>query len=148
MKRGRKSAASLAIAPVRSDSGALRPAADLTADEVDIWCDVIRCIPPDMLGQECVELLASYCRHAVSARNISKLVAEFKPQWLNRDGGLERLDKLLKARERESRALLAAARSLRLTPQSRYDPKVVARKEWGSQRSYYDLPMMDDFDDD
>ena len=49
---------------------------------------------------------------------LSAEIDRWRLAWLNEDGGVERLDRLLKMRERESRAVLATARALRLTKPS------------------------------
>jgi hypothetical protein len=49
--------------------------------------------------------------------------------------------------ERESRAALALARSLRLTQQSARDPKTVARSRHGGSRSYYESQRGQEQDD-
>jgi hypothetical protein len=49
---------------------------------------------------------------------LAQQIAKFKPDWLKEPGGLERLDKLLQMADRETKALSACARSLRLTQQS------------------------------
>ena len=43
------------------------------------------------------------------------------------DGGLERLDRLLAIAERETRAITACARALRLTPQAQMHPRTAGR---------------------
>jgi hypothetical protein len=58
---------------------------------------------------------------------LEDLIANFQPEWTTADGGLERLDMLLQAAERESRAVLACLRQLRLTPSS-IPPITSARK--------------------
>ena len=145
-QRGRKSANALAAIQPATETR-LRAPEGLSAAEFDLWLDTVQLVPASFFPPEASEQLAAYVRHAVSARDLSKLVAEFNPKWIGAPGGLERLDKLLKARERETRAMLSAARALRLTNQSRQDPKSAHRQRadgWG--RSYYDT--MDDFDDD
>src|SRR5262245_45591478 len=48
-------------------------------------------------------------------------------EWLKKDGGLERLDKLLIMAEREGKAALACARALRLTTQAQMHPRTAGR---------------------
>ncbi|MER8743872.1 hypothetical protein NKH54_12380 [Mesorhizobium sp. M1004] len=143
--RGRKSAASLAIQTINiGQATPLRPAEGLSEAETAIWFDVIACMPSGFFRPENAELLASYVRHSVSARDLSKMVAEFRPDWIVKEGGLERFDRLLKMRERESRAASAAARSLRMTPQSQQDPKTAARnRNSGWEPSAYEMMAND-----
>jgi hypothetical protein len=72
-------------------------------------------------------VLIAYCRHACRARLLEQQLRQFEFEWARVDGGLQRLDRLLQMAERESRALTAAARSLRLTPQSQVHPRTAGR---------------------
>jgi hypothetical protein len=54
-------------------------------------------------------------------------IAKFEPEWTSVDGGLERLDKMLSMAERETRAITACARALRLTPQAQMHPLSAGR---------------------
>lgn len=144
-KRGRKSAAELSISP-KVDGKVMLPPEGMSQAESDVWLDVVRCLPPDFIARESSEMLAAYCRHAVSARDISTMIARFNPKWLKVDGGIERYERLLRMRSVESRGMLACARSLRLTSQSRVDPKTAGRaRRNGMLPSYYDL--QEDADD-
>jgi hypothetical protein len=88
-----------------------------------VWCEVVGCQPGGWLTKAQAPLLVAYCRHVVRAQFLAERVNKFKPEWLAEEGALERLDKLLNMSDRESRALNAFARSLRLTPQSQYGPR-------------------------
>jgi hypothetical protein len=125
------------------DPSVMAPAEGLSPAECDVWTDTIRCLPPDLLGRESVEMLAGYCRHAVAARDLSQQIAQFSPKWIGRPGGLERYQRLLTMRTNETRAMLACARSLRITAQARYDTRTAARKTWGTG-SFYDTMADDD----
>ena len=57
-------------------------------------------------------MLKALCRHVVAADRLSALVEAFKDAWLHQEGGLQRLDRLLAMRERESRAVVMCARSM------------------------------------
>jgi hypothetical protein len=75
-------------------------------------------------------------QHCAIAQTIAKSIESFDPAWLAEDGGLDRLDQLSRLLDREHRAMLALARSMRLTHQSQ-DRKVAARRAhaqsgWGS----------------
>jgi hypothetical protein len=139
--RGRKSAASLAVVRMISDSRP-QPPEELTEEQAEEWLAVTRRMPADFFPREVHPLLSAYCRHILSFRHLSKLIDEFKPTWLAEAGGLERLDRLGKMRDREGRALSSAATRLRLTPQSRMHQRSAARaadrggtggpRPWGS----------------
>ena len=51
--------------------------------------------------------------------------------WVKVDGGLERFDRLLNMADRETRAMTACARALRLTPQAQMHPRSAARQIGG-----------------
>ncbi len=72
-------------------------------------------------------ILIAYCRHACRARLLELQVAQFELEWTRAEGGLERLDKLLALAERETRAMIACARALRLTPHAQMHPRTAAR---------------------
>ncbi|WP_192178816.1 hypothetical protein [Mesorhizobium amorphae] len=130
------------------DGKFMLPPEGLSQAESDVWLDVVRCLPPDFIAKEASEMLAAYCRHAVSTRDLSTMIARFNPRWLKVDGGLARYEKLLRMRSVESRAMLACARSLRLTSQSRVDPKTAGRaRRNGMLPSFYDLQPDEFFDD-
>jgi hypothetical protein len=54
-------------------------------------------------------------------------IARFDTDWVGIDGGLERLDRLRAIAERETRAITACARALRLTPQAQMHPRTAGR---------------------
>jgi hypothetical protein len=116
--RGRKSAASLTVAaPVQSLE---RPDApyDLTDEQSDEWWAVVNRMPADWFPRETHALLASYCRHVVSARRISQLIVDAEKSKVI---DVDVLDKLYKMQERESRAISSLATRMRLTQQTTYD---------------------------
>ena len=124
-KRGRKSTASKQTAKVHVIDGgapALPQApASLNADEMDVWNRVVRTEPPEFFNTDVLlDMLADYCRHRVASDVLSKTIAEFKPEWLKMEEGASRYDKLLRMRDRETKAVIRCATKLRITNQSRY----------------------------
>ena len=91
---------------------------DLTADEAAEWRAVVDRLPADWIKREHYGVLVNYCRHICRSRVLARAVSA---QELESDDGLKRYDKLANAAERESRAVLACARTLRLTHQAQYD---------------------------
>jgi formate-dependent phosphoribosylglycinamide formyltransferase (GAR transformylase) len=79
-------------------------------------------------------ILAAYCRHTVRATHLAQLIARFEPDWITVEGGLQRLDKLLAMAERETRAITACARSMRLTQQAQIQPRGAGRAVANSSR--------------
>jgi hypothetical protein len=124
--RGRKSLASLAVVRPISDSRP-QPPPELTEEQSVEWLEVTRRLPTDYFPRETHAMLAAFCRHVVAYRMLSKTIDEFEPTWMAEEGGLERLDRLGKMRDREGRALSSLATRLRLSPQSRMHQRSAAR---------------------
>ena len=136
-KRGRKSGASLET--VLSVTGKpARPAAPdcLTTDQAEVWKSVVKSMPADWFGREIWPLLIQFCRHSVSARVVDELIAEHAAGELD----IPRYNKLLIMRSRESAAMTASARTMRMTQQSRIDPKTAGRRIASMPR--VDLPWI------
>jgi len=117
-QRGRKSAESMA-APKPTDISSKRPPplASLTAEQAEVWQKVTSCYPPDYFRPSERDLLAMYCRHVVESGRLSRLVESVTDEGVKAD--LDGYAKLLQARDRETRAATALARSMRITHQSR-----------------------------
>lgn len=118
-KRGRKSAAELAIvSPIEVDP---RPAApsDLTDEQAAEWDACVSRMSATHFSRENQALLLQYCRHVVSAKRVAQMIEDHEQGELD----LDAYDKLLKMQEREGRAISSLATRMRLTQQSRFDPK-------------------------
>ncbi len=83
-------------------------------------------------------LLAHYCRHVETAIVLSREIDSCAPNWLRREDGLARFDKLLALRARETRAVADSATKLRLTNQARYTPQAAATAAKRSGRRPWD----------
>lgn len=116
--RGQKSAASLAVASPTSLSTRLAPPPTLTAAQKSIWVSIVNAMPADWFGDEHLPMLVQLCRHKITADLIAQQQEAFDPDWLTTDEGLKRFDKLTVCAERETRAIVALERSMRLTQQS------------------------------
>lgn len=137
-ERGRKSAASLSVIAGSID-GRPQPPADLTDEQKHIWERTVANEAADVFKTAALQqLLKEYCRHVASASYLSKIIDN-----LERKTELDPLDaasyeKLIKLRDRETKALADKATKLRLTNQSRYTPQAAAtaakkatdRKPW------------------
>lgn len=126
-KRGPRSSADLAVKPVLIETRRPAPPADLGEAEAEVWRDTVGTMPLGWFCRAQYPILAAYCRHAVRARQLAALIAEFQPEWVKEEGGLQRLDKLLAMAERETRAMTACARSMRLTHQAQIQPRGAGR---------------------
>jgi hypothetical protein len=127
-QRGRKSSAELSTVVI--DAGPRIPSSpppELTDAQATVWRDVVGSLPGDWFTPAAHPILLAYCRHVCHARLLEMQIAQFEPEWTRVDGGLERLDRLLAVAERETRAMTACARALRLTPQSRMHPRTAGR---------------------
>lgn len=142
--RGRKPASALNV--VESGIVSLKrpePPDGFSAVEKKAWREVVDRLPADWFPEETLGLLRMYCKHAAAADRVTLLVAEMEARPVA-DGpvdkgsteyfNLEDYDRLLKMQERESRAMTALARSMRITQQATYDPKrkkgPVTAKPW------------------
>lgn len=124
--RGRRSAASLSVV-VGSIDGRPLPPGDLTKDQRAVWERTVANEAADTFRTAALQqLLKEYCRHAVSAAKCASMIEAMErlPQMSPDD--LADYDKLLKMRDRETKALADKATKLRLTNQSRYTPQAAA----------------------
>ena len=126
-QRGPKSTDELTVVPVGDRTRRPPPPPELSPDQAAEWRAITATLPPDWIRREHFPLLAAYCRHTCRARLLSAELDRFQVDWLRTDEGPERFDRLAKSAERETRAMLACARSLRLTHQSRYTPATAGR---------------------
>ena len=118
------------LSTVVIDAGRQMPAlppAELTDAQAVVWRDVIGSLPGGWLTQAAHPILVAFCRHVCRARMLELQIARLEPEWTRLDSGLERLDRLLAVAERETRAITACARALRLTPQAQMHPRTAGR---------------------
>jgi hypothetical protein len=119
--RGRKSAAELSTLAAIVDRRPAPPG-DLNDAQAKTWRAVVGTRPTGWFGPDTYPLLAAYCRHVWHAEQIDRLIASrFEDDCDPEKRG--ELPELLKARERESRVMLALARSMRITQQATYHPE-------------------------
>lgn len=92
-----------------------KPPAELTPEEAAEWRLFINTMPADQYTQDTFPLLAQLCRHKINARRLAEA----------KQGITDTLDmlKVLEAEEKQSRTIAMLMTKLRLTPQSRYEPK-------------------------
>jgi hypothetical protein len=114
-KRGRKSTAELATTtPQGLIEKTQRPDAPYTLSDVEAneWRSIVARMPADWFTRETWPLLEQYCRHAVRAWKVSKLLTQMES---TNEVDVDHWLKLLSAQERESRALAMLARQMRLS---------------------------------
>jgi hypothetical protein len=119
--RGRKSTASLTVVSSNPTQALRRPEppSDLTSEQSEEWVAVVNRLPADWFPRETHPVLVSYVRHIVAGRHIAQLIAKLEK---GKTVDIDEYDKLLKLQERETRAVTACARSMRLTQQTSYLP--------------------------
>jgi len=129
--RGPKSGAELSVVSVEPRIGRPLPPEYLTEDQQEEWRAVVARMPPNWFQREAQGTLEAYCRHVIRQRFLAAELDRFEAEWLREDGGPDRYNKLAAMAERETRAILACARSLRISNQSRYDPLTAGRQSRG-----------------
>ena len=137
-ERGRKSGAALSVVAGSID-GRPSPPEDLTLAQCEVWERTVANEAADVFKTSALQqLLKEYCRHVVSARKLAGLIEAVEGQKQLDPEDLSDYDKLLKMRDRETKAIADKATKLRLTNQSRYTPQAAAtaakkaseRKPW------------------
>jgi hypothetical protein len=128
-KRGRKSSAELSTVTISVEARRPSPPAELTDKQAQIWHDIVDTVPGGWFRPSEEPLLVAYCRHVVSAHSVSKKIDAFNFE----SGELKVLDRLLRMRERETRALSSLATRMRFTQQARMHPRTAGRAEDGLQ---------------
>lgn len=146
-QRGRKSAASLAMAQIAPSESVGRLAAPihLTDAEREIWLTTVNDQPASAFTPTHIPLLEQYCRHVTQARILAEEILNFDRAWLADDDGLKRYDRLLAMQEREGRAASSLATRLRITRQAVVDPKTGGRalKNQARARKPWELAVDD-----
>lgn len=127
--RGRKSAASIAVAGLAAPIGIasrLQAPRHMSDAEQAIWREVVNDQPAAAFTATHAPLLELYCRHVVHARILADELSNFDRAWMADEDGLKRYDRLLAMNEREGRAASSLATRLRITRQA-IDQQTVAR---------------------
>lgn len=121
-QKGRKSAQALQLVKSAEVIELKRPdpPSDLTKEQAREWRAMANSLPADWFGRETHGLLAQYCRHVCDARVIADQIAALVASD-EYDFGTH--EALLKAQERETRAIMAVSRSMRTTQQATYHPE-------------------------
>ena len=92
------------------------PPKDMPADQAELWKRVVATKPADWFTADALPVLLQFCRHVSTAALLEGRIAA------STEDGIDKLDKLLALRDRESKAIQRLATALRLTPQSRIRP--------------------------
>jgi hypothetical protein len=128
MKRGRKSLADLAVITPTDES---RPGAPygLPDEAAQLWERTVQSMPAGWFPEETCPVLEAFCRHVVTGRRLSAEIerGDRTVKWLRNDEDAKRFDLLTRMRDRETKAAIAAARSLRLTKSSQMRAEAAGR---------------------
>lgn len=125
-QRGRNATGHLQIAPAVELCPRIAPPAELSEFEAAVWVSVVNTKPAEWFQADTKQLLIAYCKHTSTAAILDDQLDAFKPEWLADTEGLDRYRKLTDMREKQTRALTALSRSMRLTQQARYDTQKAA----------------------
>lgn len=136
---GRTSAAALSVVAGSIDGRPKAPS-DLTAFQADVWDRTVAGESADQFRTAALQqLLKEYCRHVETADRLTKQVDRATDVGSNME--IDDLDKLLRMRDRETKALADKATKLRLTNQSRYTPGAAgtAAKKGSTERKPWQM---------
>ncbi len=129
MARGRKSKASLTVAPVKELRQIPEPPEQLTPKQGGLWRTVMESSAGGFIEVEAYPVLIEYCRAAASGDMVASELDRFDPKWAQDDEGLQRWNKLLQIQDRAQGRVASLAVKLRLTPSSRVRPETAGRAE-------------------
>ena len=135
-KRGpRQKGASLEV--VREDSNLSRlpePPRHLSPQQQNLWREVVNTKPADWFTADTFPILEAYVQHCTSAQALSDRISRMEYEG-TAFVEMDEYEKLLKMRDRETKAAEARARAMRLTHQARWQPATAARKSEDSSGS-------------
>ncbi len=117
----RKLAAALSVIPVDGKPSRLHPPSSLSEAERKIFIDLVKCCEPSHLRKSDLPLLVRYCETIVMA---DQAAAELRKGTVV-DG---RPSPWLAVQREAIKAMVALSMRLRLSPQSRFDPKTTGRQ--------------------
>ena len=138
-QRGRKSSASVTAAPavVRASTSWATPPEALDSAAQAVWRRLVAAMPSGWFKAEHLDMLTAYCRHVAAADRFGQLRDEADINPADGDSVMN-ANRLSTMAERETRAALALARSMRITHQATVEPKTAGRRLANSGRSTID----------
>ena len=131
-QRGRRSASELGVVSVDGKPSRLAPPDHLGTDERRRFVELVANCDAGQFRQSDAPLLCRYVEADALAERAAKELREVGPVV---DG---RASPWVTVQEKAVRALVALSMRLRLSPQSRLDPKTVGRNK-GPESSVYDI---------
>lgn len=100
----------------------------MTAAERPIWNRVSGAMPSGWFKREQIDLLRAFCQHAARSDKFNRMASAFEAGDVGEQIELADRDRISKMADRESRAALALARSMRITHQAQIRPETAATK--------------------
>lgn len=121
-QRGRTSGAALSVIAGTAIDGRPQAPSDLTEFQREVWDRTVGNEAADVFRTAALQqLLKEYCRHVETAAKLTEVIDRSMASASD-PVGIEHLERLLRCRDRETKALADKATKLRLTNQSRYTP--------------------------
>ena len=136
-QRGRTSGAALAVVAGTDIDGRPKAPSDLTDFQAEVWERTVANEAADVFRTAALQqLLKEYCRHVQSADRLARMIQATERQEVLSADDLEDLERMLRMRDKETKALADKATKLRLTNQSRYTPQAAgtAAKKGATER--------------
>jgi hypothetical protein len=113
------------------------PPADMPPRQAEIWRETVSTEPVDFFTSAATKaILSDYCGHRESIENIDAIIRKFKAEWLVNADGIKRYRELLRLRDSETRVAVYLATTLRLTNQSRFQPKHAATAARNAEKGF------------
>ena len=133
-KRGRKSAAELAIAPVIEIEPRPVAPSELTDEEAQEWDGLVARMPATWFRRETWPLLTQLCRHVIAARRFAQLMNQ-QTHGRAEEQAFDAIHymKLARALAGQTATIASVSTKLRISPQSSFDRHVagVAKRDPG-----------------
>ena len=107
-----------------------RPTApdDLMPHERELWDKITATKTAEWFDAGIIPLLSEYCRLKTSIDLMAEQIEDFDPKWFGDDAGVKRYKQLTDIRDKAQGRMIALARSMRLTNQSRFQPVTAASR--------------------
>ena len=115
MKRGRTSGAELSAVPIDSARKPIEPPPTLKAPEARIFREVVESCAVNHFRKADIPVLTAFATATHLSRFYAELIGESEGAFKNWEAAV--------------RLQISLATKLRITPQSRYDPKTIARHQ-------------------
>jgi hypothetical protein len=89
----------------------------------------------DFFDVATLPLLKEYCRLQTQVDVMAEEIDSFQPKWLKTEDGVKRYRHLTTIRDQAQGRMIALARSMRLTQQSRYVPDKAGNRPRGGKET-------------